>query len=543
MGPATLIVIGPEPALDACVAAAARQLPFLSPEMRVHQAPAGDAGRTADDVVRVVQWSPRSPHRHPAAQTVTPDGAWLACSGWWLAADLAPSSGGLAGAAPALLAEAAAQRLWPLSADVHGQGALFWQRPGGPVSATCDYHGGGLLFHGTAGGVTALGSRAMLVAAALNPTHGPELEPAEALWPLTKMGAPLGAETAWRGVQLLAQGARLDVKAGEVAVTCAPPLPQNLHSFDDLTADLLRRPLALDAYPDHPVEVMLSGGKDIRLVLAAMAAANRLGRVTTTIMWAPEGDPDLAVGRQLASALGLPLELRDSPVSAGPWQEGFLRHAFLGEAAVHAWDRKGTATVRDVVTLNGYFGELYKSHVQRSFALGGWAQRRFYGRNVWFDRHNLLTDKATSHLRARFDTWLTACRQENHPWDLLHDRWHREARMQRWVGHILRAEACANPWLQLLPSQMMLERYVTGPLADRTQHRQHYEMLRRLAPELLELPLAEDRWSGKLDRKWTPPAAQRRVGAAPCAQAAQWQRHGREMADWLRSGKDDGMMA
>jgi len=114
--------------------------------------------------------------------------------------------------------------------------------------------------------------------------------------------------------------------------------------------------------------------------------------------------------------------------------------------------------------------------------------------------------------------------------------------MQRWVGHILQAEACATPWLQLLPSAQLLERYVGGPLRERTQHRLHFDLLRRLAPDLLELPLAEDRWARQLDRAWSAPAAQPRVGGSPCAQAAAWTAHGREMAAWLRDGRRDGMM-
>ena len=558
MIPATLVVMGAAPLLDPAVARAAVWLPFVPDAQArptVHRTSARGAGAAGDAAaeVRVVQWQATGPDapRRPASLAVSRSGAWLACSGSWLPAQVSqPPAAALPSALPAalnrdvaaLLALAERDALWPLPSALFGQGTLVWQTADGVVQASCDSHGGGLLYYGARDGVVAVGNRATLVAAALNPDGAPELAPAELLWPLSRMGAPVGVETAYRGVHLLPQGGRLRLNAGHITVDDAPAVQGVMHDIDSLTARLLRRPLALDALPDHAVEVMISGGKDVRLVLAALRAAGRLDRVTRAIIWAPQDDPDLIVARQLAAQLGLAVEVRPSPVSAGPWQEGFLRHAFLGEGMVHAWDRKGAPHVRDVITLNGYFGELYKSHVRRSFALGPLAWRHFYGRRAWFDRHALLTKTARAHLRDRFDTWLAARTPERHPWHLLNDRWHREARMQRWVGHILQAEASVTPWLQLLPDAALLERYVGGPLRDRTQHRLHFELLRRLAPDLLALPLAEDRWSARLDARWTPPPAQRRQGDAPGAPAVLWARHGPEMAAWLRDGARDGMM-
>ena len=486
---------------------------------------------------------------------VVASGNWLPCEDTLSAGDTRYGGGGLifganSGCKRSIigLAELGFQSaLWPLPFDLHGQGTIVWQADDSHVYGTSDSHGGGLLYYGQValsdgGELVVIGNRAAMVAAALGSSGQPQIDPRELLWPLSRMGAPLGAETSYVGVSLLPQAGRLQVSKSVIHVDGTPPIIGQRHETEVLAADLLRRPLALDAYPDHPVEVMISGGKDIRLVLAALRGAGRLHRISRAVIWAPEGDPDLIVGRQLSEHLGFPLEVLASPVEVGPWQEGFLRHAFLGEGMVHAWDRKGAASVRDVITLNGYFGELYKSHVKRSFVFGPMAWRYFYGRRAWFDRHGLLTPLAREHLRTRFARWLVARESESHPWDLLNDRWHREARMQRWVGHILQAEACATPWLQLLPSAQLLERYVGGPLRERTQHRLHFDLLRRLAPDLLELPLAEDRWARQLDRAWSAPAAQPRVGGSPCAQAAAWTAHGREMAAWLRDGRRDGMM-
>lgn len=529
MTPALLTLVGPPAALDVALAHAERQLPFVPTERACHREPAGDAGGRAGDEVWAVQWQAAAGPRRPPWLAQDPRG-WLAST--WLGPADASALHELA------LGEGDVRTgggMWPLGAHRHGQGVLLWQADHGVMLGTCDRHGGGLLYHGHAGTVVACGTRARMVGAALAPDGRPELEPGELFWPLARPGAPVGAATAWRGVSLCPQGGLVRVQGGLVSAAPAPRVDGVQHSVASLAAGLVSRVTTLDALPDHPVEVMLSGGKDIRLVLAALKAGSRLGRVTRGVIWAPEGDPDLAVARLLAAQLGFPVEVRESPAAAGPWRDGFERHAFLSEGMVHAWDRKGAPTVRDVVTLNGYFGELYKSHVRRAFALGGWAQRRFYRRRAWFDRHDLLTREARAWLQARFEPWLAARQAEGHPWDLVHDRWHREARMQRWVGHILQAEACAAPWLQLLPGNDLLERYVAGPLADRTQHRLHFELIRHLAPELLELPLAEDRWSTALDPAWTPPKAQRRQGSAPGAQAQLWRAHGAEMADWLRS--------
>jgi asparagine synthetase B (glutamine-hydrolysing) len=115
------------------------------------------------------------------------------------------------------------------------------------------------------------------------------------------LGYPVGAATPFRGVRALGEDRALRLSGGRLVVTRACREKEQPAGPDRVAAALAEavRPLG---EANAPVELSLTGGKDSRLVAAALTAA-RVPFLARTHGFA--GHPDVVVAGLIAGRLGL----------------------------------------------------------------------------------------------------------------------------------------------------------------------------------------------------------------------------------------------
>jgi hypothetical protein len=188
-------------------------------------------------------------------------------------------------------------------------------------------------------------SRAAIVAALADEV--PIADPA-----IPAIGYRVGTASGWRDVEQLAQARMLVVPpSGGAALRLRPPPiaagPRGL-SRPLLDAGIAQAKaairLAVDT-ADGPLPLGITGGKDSRAVLALALAAG-VGDRLDLFTRGPEGHPDVAAGRLLAEAAGLP-HRREPPLGDGDTDCTVARFAtemaalaFQTDGNMGGWDRR-----------------------------------------------------------------------------------------------------------------------------------------------------------------------------------------------------------
>src|SRR5580700_8653620 len=267
-----------------------------------------------------------------------------------------------------------------------------------------------------------------------------------------------------------------------------------------------------------PVELSLTGGKDSRLIAAALTAAQVPFRARTHGF---ASHPDVIVAAMIASNLGIEhvvTEPRPAAPERAPDEADVLarlRSAVLvSDGMLSGFENVGRPDPRLTVSpvqTGGHGGELLRG----GYAPAAWSARRparawseargaeLFRRMVTRRLGLVRPPAAGAYLASRAGRWSAAARQ----------------------AYLLR-----EPLIQPLFGDRVVRTARAVPLADRITDRLHRGMLEVLFPELLDLPLAGTGWkSGPR----TPPV--RATAAAAGATGADWRRaYGDQMARLLR---------
>lgn len=399
------------------------------------------------------------------------------------------------------------------------------------------------------GGVAAIvGNRPLLVASA---AHGaqdgalPGVDAAMLGWLVSASRVPFGDDTVWRGVRLLGVDEVYVHRDGSGRVHRRPPVRPVAFDAEAQAAALVDRCRAI-AGAELRFRLALTGGKDSRLVLAATIASGLIERVSHAYLKARDDNADVSVGRALAVRVGLPFCLVPPPVDDFGL-DAVDRHLTLTGGMLGAWDLKAHARAPRLAGIHGGFGEVYKSHARPWSHLGvlgpvGWALgRQAYLSKRWIDPYGLLREAPRARIRATYARWLARCEADNQGLDDLHDRWHRECRMRRWLAQSLQAGAAVAPMVNPLGGHIHLAGYLGMPLSQRVEHRLHFEIFRVLDPALARLALADDRWAPALRRGARGEFEQPHCGtAARPPQRSFFARHAAAIAAELSASDDDG---
>jgi hypothetical protein len=360
------------------------------------------------------------------------------------------------------------------------------------------------------------------------------------------LGYPVGAATAFRGVQALGAERQLTVTAGRLIAGAVQRDGAAAGSYEAVAAALVEavRPLGERGVP---VELSLTGGKDSRLIAAALTAAKVPFRARTHGF---ANHPDVIVAAMIASQLGIEHVVTE-PRAAAPERApdeadvlARLRSAVLvSDGTLSAFENIGRPdppVTTEPVQTGGHGGELLRG----GYAPAAWTSRR--PARAWSEargtelfrrmvtrRLGLVRPAAARAYLAGLAPFAAAL-----PRGPLHtlDDFYLENRAGRWSAAARQAYLLREPLVQPFFADQVVWAARAVPLPDRITDRLHRGVLDRLCPELLDLPLAGSVWkSGPR----IPPVRAAAAAAAATGTAApvgaDWRRaYGDQMARLLR---------
>jgi hypothetical protein len=328
----------------------------------------------------------------------------------------------------------------------------------------------------------------------------------DALAGLLGGGWPLGGQPAWAAVSRMAPGARLELSPqgereerelgdAEVAALCGRGLDPAAAARDLVTA------VCELADGARPSVVPVTGGRDSRLVLAAALAAGIAFEARTG--GAPD-DPDVVAARELCRAAGVEHAL----LGADP--HGDVHSAPARMARLLGLTAAGTASLADAAGFpmgardgrlelwhSGQGGEVARGYYRAAAAgdrdgLVAGLERAFTGRRP--GRADPLSDAGRARVRAGIagfvDRQLAAGAAPRDVPDLFYLR----ERMGSWAGPTHGCVEFVRDTTSPLWSARMLPHELGLPAPERERERFHLEVLRELAPELVDVPFAGAGW-------------------------------------------------
>jgi hypothetical protein len=366
------------------------------------------------------------------------------------------------------------------------------------------------------------------------------------------LGYPVGGGTPFRGVRALGGGRQLTVTGGRLATAAAPgqaggrggggsPGAQSSAGRYRRVAAALTEEVRPLGELGVPVELSLTGGKDSRLIAAALTAAKVPFRARTHGF---ANHPDVIVAAMMARQLGVEHVVTE-PRAAAPEHApdeaellARLRSAVLVcDGMLSAFENLGRPdpqAATEPVQTGGHGGELLRG----GYAPAAWSQRR--PARAWSEargaelfrrlltrRLGLLRPAAAGQYLAR----LTPCAAAlgGGPLRAL-DEFYLVNRAGRWSAAARQAYLIRSPLVQPLFGDQVVLAARQVPLRDRITDRLHRGILAELSPGLLDLPLAGSGWKSGPQI----PPVRATPGPGP-AGTADWRRaYGEQMARLLR---------
>ena len=496
---------------EACVALTAAALD-ADPRVMPIRGPAQVAWRSADERQAVVRWGGG-------------DAAWCGGDAAW--------RGGIEGRGPSAPAVAAASRagtIWAEAAAVRARTALARVDP---------------VYLAEVPGAVVICDRASWAAAVTGRLgeHDPVTIAA-----FLSLGYPVGAATPFRRVRALGPARELRAADGRLVVTRVPGAVRAEESAGaggrSGAAELVAAALVDAVRPLNgaQVELSLTGGKDSRLIAAALTAAGVPFRARTH---GAADHPDVVVAAMIAGKLGVEHVVTE-PRPPGHHDKaeliGRLRATVLvSDGMLSAFENVGRpdpeATAEPVQT-GGHGGELLRG----GYAQAAWRSRSPVG--SWRPAASAWSAAAGAELFRRMTTrrlsllhrgaavaYLTslapnAAALRRGPLRALDD-FYLENRAGRWSAAARQGYLLRSPLVQPLFSDRVVQAARAVPLRERMTDWLPRQVLAVLGPELLDIPLAGGGWKDA-----SPSQA---AGLPRRASQPDWRRDsGEEMARLLR---------
>ena len=356
----------------------------------------------------------------------------------------------------------------------------------------------------------------------------------EALFSFIQTGFFGCDDTAFSGVRCLPAATTWYLEGGAELEQRLPIVPPRAKGDPEVLVAALTRAVGQMNDEAGPIALGLTGGKDSRLMLAAVVRAG-LAVACTTKRTGAWSYPDVHMASKVAALVGVPHRVVDVEPATGPLVVDYLARAALNlkatDAGIYAYESvrlnprfspRGGCGGLGGETLRGGYADR-NANLTRARAVD-MARRRFGG------EAELFTAAAAARYFSFLDRWLDD-RTELEPHDLL-DRLYAEFRCGRWTASSTRSTAMFAPsWMPYLDNRFAATVY-TVSARERVGGRLLQGMIRVLDPRLAELPLANQFWPG------TPKEAQERIRAAlPLAFTSARDAGG--ATDWRRSLPDE----
>jgi hypothetical protein len=246
-----------------------------------------------------------------------------------------------------------------------------------------------------------------------------------------------------------------------------------------------------------PVELSLTGGKDSRLVAAALSAAGVPFRARTHGF--PD-HPDVVVAAEVARHLGIEHTVA-TPVAPGQQADPLARlraSVLVAEGMLSAFENSGRpdpSPPGSTVTAGGHGGELLRGGYAE--VVGGYSGRARATRQAVASaellrrltarRLRLLRPSAAARYTASLAQWAASLRRG--PLNALDD-FYLVNRAGRWSAAARQAYLIRENLVQPLFGDDVVRAARAVPLASRVSGRLSRDVLAELSPELVDLPLA-----------------------------------------------------
>ena len=393
------------------------------------------------------------------------------------------------------------------------------------------------------GGAVMVSDRACWAAAVTGRMGDPDPAMAAAF---LSLGYPVGDATPFRGVRALGGDRTLRLAGGRLAGGhlagghLAGAEDERLAGADRVAEALTEavRPLG---GTDAPVELSLTGGKDSRLVAAALAAARVPFRARTHGF---DGHPDVVVAGLIADRLGVEHTVTRPRPPGAPDEADVLRRlraaVLVSDGMLSAFENVGSPDPQSAcgpAEAGGHGGELLR---------GGYAQAAWRTPAVSRAAAAPLDAVAAAELFRRMTTrrlsllrpgparaYLASLAPQTAalargPLAAL-DNFYLVNRAGRWSAAARQAYLLRSRLIQPLFADAVVRAARAVPLRDRMSDRLHRDVLGVLCPDLLGLPLAGTPWHGE------PRTASSVLTIPPGPAAADWRRdYGDAVAGFLR---------
>lgn len=412
-------------------------------------------------------------------------------------------------------------------ARFHGEWTAAVRRPDGRIWAGSSAFGGGHLYT-AAGRPAMLSTHARLLWSALHALGRPPSPDWRALsWLLTAGWMPEVRRTAAAGVELVPAHEAVEIEPvagvanrrelGGIERAAEPP-GSPVASWGEL-GDRLVRNLHWAGEQPGPLSVALTGGKDSRLVAAAIRSAGLAGRCRFFTV-GRAGQPDVVVAGWLAAALGAEAEVVPPP-AVTDLPAALRRHVTLTEGTVGAWDLKGQDEPSPAIEIHGLFGEVYRrSHPTVAADPAAFAAARTGG---GLDLFGLLEPAHRDAQRTRLVRWLDRLLDRGMAIDRAEDAFYLELRYPRWASAAQQSDAHRTLPLNPLLHPDLVAACLRLPVEDRWLERLHFETLSHLAPDLATIPFADRSWRDGLEGRIGRPLPRQSVSARGSWLGIGWQ--------------------
>jgi hypothetical protein len=343
---------------------------------------------------------------------------------------------------------------------------------------------------------------------------------------LLNPGFPLGSVTPFRGVSALAPSATVHVLSGTLTSTAAGPASApGSPGARNVAAALVDAVAPLRA-AGQPVQLSLTGGKDSRLVAAALVAAG-VPVLARTHGFA--GHPDVTLAAEIAARLGIEHTVTE-PAAPGQQTDvlGRLRATVLvADGMLSAFENVGRPdpATSAAVTAGGHGGELLRGGYAET-AAGGPGRGRLGGRSGRSGRSGVRAAVAPADRAARAGELLRRLTTRHAgllrrgpaasylasltPWTAALARGPLQAlddfylvnRAGRWSAAARQAYLIRERLVQpLFDEQVVLAARAT-PLTDRVTGALSRAVLAELCPALADVPLAGKTPEGAASFDW-----------------------------------------
>lgn len=398
-----------------------------------------------------------------------------------------------------------------------GSYALAALNEDGSLAAFGDFVGMQPLYYFQSPELTAVSNRQWLLARICQPGDLPSYDLLALSW-LPGHANIFGDRMVHQGVRLLTPGTYLEVNT-QGDMETKPFESQfwrpygdsyaELESvdFDRATEALLERFAPLKALSTDALWLSLTGGKDSRLNLAA-SLRSELRDKLRVFTAGPPGSPEIECAAFLCQHFGLQHHPQISARSRFDRQRTWdlLRyHPYLYEGSICPWDGLTGPATSTRVEINGFTGELYRTHAKRfrevEIETRDQAKKLFENYHQDADPLQVLLPEVREFQNRYVHDWVDRHADLGVPLNDLPEVFYVQNRLPLWSG-ILSSNSPSHVRITPLAHPVVSAICYRGGHAVRRSERMHFELLRRLDTWLPAAPFLKDTWDARLKPHW-----------------------------------------